>query len=1080
MVAAHKLGNADGETRPVQHSVEGPMTETHLNPGLRDELITLEMAEILAAIEPDQLVEDRLHAGEAIERLGKHLLRVSRRLRDPNDNKALAVRTEEINGAIAALGVDFEGDRVALPPRLLKGVRPAGGLTQGALPSHPAIPLTASELLVNGAGEPGFGNALKEEIRCAEEVDLICAFVGYTGFQPLKDEFRALIERGGRIRVITSTYLGSTSAKALDELVSIGAEVRVNYQGQATKLHAKAWLFRRPGELDTACVGSSNLSDAALYSGLEWNVRLARADAPGVFGRIQQTFESYWHSPVYEAYSLADRTRLDAALLAAKGYAHQAISRTAQRTIDQLNQQLADAYGEIDLQPKPHQRLVLDTLQHRRESFDEHRHLVVAATGTGKTVIAALDYARLCKPGRPRPRLLFVAHRAQILEQARATFRKALKDPHFGELVAGNAAAPATDAHVFAMVQTLQRRIATIPRDHYDVIYIDEAHHGTAESWKQVIEHFTPSEIVGLTATPERTDGVGIADLFGGEYTTELRLWEAVDDQLLVPFEYVGVDDGTDLRQLAWHRGDYAVGELASLYTGDHERVRRIIEAMVRWIDVPQAMRALGFCVNVAHAQFMAEEFTRLGFAADYLQGDHDQEHRDAVLARLKAGELQVVFSVDVLGEGIDIPDVDTLLLLRPTQSPVLFAQQLGRGLRTAPGKPTCLVLDFIGQHRTEYRFEERFRALVNPTRGSLREQAEQEFPFLPAGSSITLERVARERVLARLKEVAPASGPKGMVKELVRTRADSLQAFLTATERTTEQFYATDQRKMSWTRLQRAAALPGAPAEPADLDEQTTESSLLRRIGFLQHVTDPVRTQTWAKWLEGTPPQLDGLSEGESRIAMQLLHLLGQKPTTLQAGFDLLWRSEPVRAEIIELLDLTKRASDTTVANLDGLDQVPLLAHARYTRAEVFAAMGISSFEKPKEHREGVYFDPERRTQLMFVTLNKDESSFASHIRYKDHALSPDLFHWESPNNWRQDTKAMLRCIGEGPEASEHRLLFVRERSSGGIEGTFRCFGQVDLAGKLEGNRPVALTWRLRQPLPEVIFEATQLLATG
>ena len=694
-------------------------------------------------------------------------------MRTPNDPAAVEAGTSLVNAAIEALGTDFAGDRVSHPPRLLKGVRHPVGLTEGALPAHPMIPLTSSELLVNGAGEPGFGTVLKEEIRCADEVDLICAFVGYTGFQPLKDEFRALIERGGRVRVITSTYLGATSAKALDELVLLGADVRVNYQGQSTKLHAKAWLFRRPGELDTACVGSSNLSDAALYSGLEWNVRLARADAPAVFGRIHQTFESYWHTPVYEPYSLADRPRLDAALLEAKGYAHRAISRTAQRAIDQLNQQLVAAYAEILLEPKPHQRLVLDTLKHRRESFDEHRHLVVAATGTGKTVIAALDYARLCVPGQPRPRLLFVAHREQILNQARATFRKALKDPGFGELLTGSAAPPAADTHVFAMVQTLHRRLAAVPADHYDVVYIDEAHHGSAASWREVIEHFSPREIVGLTATPERTDGVGIADLFGGEYTTELRLWEAVDDQLLAPFEYVGVDDGTDLRQLSWHQGDYAVGELAALYTGDHERVRLIVQAIERWVDVPAAMRALGFCVSLAHAQFMAQEFTRLGFNADYLEGDHDQAHRDAVLARLKAGELQVVFSVDVLGEGIDAPDVDTLLLLRPTQSPVLFAQQLGRGLRTSPGKSTCLVLDFIGQHRAEYRYEERFRALVNPARGSLRVQAEHEFPFLPAGCSITLERVARERVLARLKEVTPRAGLTGLKNDLITDAGD-------------------------------------------------------------------------------------------------------------------------------------------------------------------------------------------------------------------------------------------------------------------------------------------------------------------
>lgn len=307
------------------------MRQEPLAPGLRDEVITEELAQALAMLRSGQPVTERLAASETIERLGKHLLRVARRLRVPSDREELAAQTSLVNSAIEVLGADFAGDRVDAPARILKGIRPAEGLAQNSLPEHPMIPLTASELLVNGVGEPAFGKVLQEELLCATEVDLICAFLGFTGFEPLKDEFRGLIERGGRIRVITSTYLGSTSAKALDELVRLGAQVRVNYQGHATKLHAKAWLFRRPAELDTAFVGSSNLSEAALYSGLEWNVRLARSDAASVFARIQQTFDSYWHTSAYEPYTLEDRGRLDAALLDAKGYAAHALSKRHKR-----------------------------------------------------------------------------------------------------------------------------------------------------------------------------------------------------------------------------------------------------------------------------------------------------------------------------------------------------------------------------------------------------------------------------------------------------------------------------------------------------------------------------------------------------------------------------------------------------------------------------------------------------------------------------------------------------------------------------------------------------------------------------
>ncbi len=1053
------------------------MTHDPLAPGLRDELITEEFARFVEGA-VDRIESRPLDHSEALERLGKHLLRVARRMRSPSDNETVVKTTALVNSAIEALGGDLVGDRVHAPARILQGVRATSGLAQRSLPSHPMIPLTSSELLVNGANEPSFGTALIDELRCATKIDLICAFVGFTGFEPLKNEFRGLVERGGKVRVITSTYLGSTSAKALDELVKLGAEVRINYQGHATKLHAKAWLFRRPGGLDTAFVGSSNLSEAALYSGLEWNVRLARADAPGVFSRIESTFDSYWHSATFELYALEDRARLDAALLSAKGYAADAFAKKAQRTIDKLNQQLFEAYEQIQLLAKPHQQRVLDTLALHRDRFDEHRHLVVAATGTGKTVMAALDYARLCRDGEPRPRLLFVAHREQILTQARSTFRRALRDPTFGEVLSGTAGAVTNDAHVFAMVQTLRNRLGQVPPDFYDVIYIDEAHHGGATSWREVIEHFQPGEIVGFTATPERSDGTDIVQFFGGRYTTELRLWEAVDDQLLVPFQYVGVDDGTDLRSLAWHRGDYAIGELSALYTGDHQRVRRTVEALNRWVETPANMRALGFCTSVQHAIFMAEQFQRLGFQAEHLSGDHDPAHRDDVLSRLKAGELQVVFSVDVLGEGVDVPDVDTLILLRPTQSSVLFAQQLGRGLRTSAGKTSCLVLDLIGQHRAEFRFDERYQALVDPSHGTLQEQADRNFPFLPAGCSINLERVAKERVLASLKAVAARPGIKGLVKDLSKLRAVSLERFLAETERSVEEFYATDQRKMSWTRLRRLIDDPGAPAKPSTPGLRDEEAGLLRRVGYLQHVMDPQRADVWFDWLASPePPDPSTFSLLEQRLAVQLLHGLNLKPPTLEDGFEVLWRYRAVRDEIAELLTLTRPMIDASPVPLLGLADVPLMAHARYTRAEVLAAIGVSQVDRTFPQQTGVHFEPASRIQLMFVTLHKDDARFSSTTQYKDHAVTRHLFHWESPNNWRQHGTAMQRCIGAGPAASQHRLLFVRERSRGAIEGVFRCFGQVDLYGELRGERPVALTWELRQPLPEVVFEAATLI---
>lgn len=1045
-----------------------------LSPGLRDELITDELLTLLDGIAPGRTKQGALPDAEAIERLGRHLLTIARRVSKPTGSKQVMAVTEIVNRAIASLGEEFADDRVSIPPQLLGGIVPvARGAETPTLPSAPSIPLATTELLVNGDGQPTLGALLLEEIRCADRIDLICAFVGWTGVSQLLEELAALIGRGGSIRVVTSTYLGATSRKALDELVKIGTDVSVRYDGNATKLHAKSWLFHRPGELDTAYIGSSNLSQAALHDGIEWNVRLARADAPAVFARMQGTFDTYWNDPSYEPYSLDQGARLDEELRRAKGSDGQRHTARSQREIDELTEQLTEAYEELAMRPRPHQQQILDKLELRRDpqGFDEHRHLVVAATGTGKTVIAALDYARMCRDGEPRPTLLFVAHREQILEQAVSTFRKVLRDPSFGEILGGSSGEAEVGRHVFAMVQTLSqpRRRAAIPSDAYEIVYIDEAHHGAADSWRGVIEHLKPREIVGLTATPERSDGVSVADLFGGAYTTELRLWEAVDDQLLAPFQYIGVDDGTDLTQLSWKGGDYPVGELSNLYTGHHGRVKAVIEAIHKWIERPAEMRALGFCVTKAHAQFMAEQFSARGFATDFLTGDDEQPRRKAVLGQLAAGKLQIVFSVDVLGEGIDVPDVDTLLLLRPTQSPVLFAQQLGRGLRQTPGKKCCTVLDLIGQHRIEYRYDRRYQALVNPKHGSVREQAERGFPFLPAGSSIQMDRIARERVLAALKAATAGAGAVAMRKDLVARRDETLGEFLEGTGRTVSQIYGP--HGMSWTKLRRLAELPTPDGDDA----------ILRRVGELRHVSDPLRVNRWTSWLASTtPPTARGFDVADQRLAIQLFHLLLMNPSSIDGGFQELWQHPAVRAEIVELLVLQARTIDAMPRPLLGLPGVPLQVHARYSRPEVFAALGISSVDKQREHREGVYYAADLRTQLMFVTLHKDDRRYAPSVQYRDHAISRELFHWESPNSWRQSSPAMLRCAGIGEGASERRLLFVREGARGSISSRFRLFGEADLDGVLVGERPVALTWRLRQPLPEALFEATRLVAAG
>jgi superfamily II DNA or RNA helicase len=438
----------------------------------------------------------------------------------------------------------------------------------------------------------------------------------------------------------------------------------------------------------------------------------------------------------------------------------------------------------IELRPEPFQERLLEQVALAR-GLGHHKNLLVSATGTGKTVMAALDYGRL-RESLPRARLLFVAHREEILTQTLATFRHALRDYAFGELWVGSKR-PQRFEHVFASIQSLTATgLEHLEPDHFDVVIVDEFHHAGAATYRRLLEHLRPLELLGLTATPERSDGLPVLDWFEGRIAAELRLWDAVDQHRLVPFAYYGIHDGLDLRAVPWRRGrGYDVEGLSNLLTGNDAWARLVIQELTRRVDALANMRALGFCVSIQHARFMARMFQEAGIAVVAIWSDTpDQERRQALLD-LAARRVNVVFSVDLFNEGVDVPAVDTLLMLRPTESPTLFLQQLGRGLRRYPKKTVCTVLDFVGLHRSEFRFDRKLRALLGGSRSDVASQVEQGFPFLPAGCHMELDRVASEIVLASIRNAVPSRwGAK--VEELrshVQSKPDfTLQSFLDAT----------------------------------------------------------------------------------------------------------------------------------------------------------------------------------------------------------------------------------------------------------------------------------------------------------
>ncbi|MFJ9059149.1 DUF3427 domain-containing protein [Streptomyces sp. NPDC102409] len=952
-------------------------------------------------------------------------------------------------------------DLVTDGPRQLLSV--AEQEAPGVYAIRPATPLSDTALITNSPDDPSLGFELRAELATADRVDLLCAFVKWHGLRVLEEALASAHARNVPIRVLTTTYIGATERRALDRLVrDFGAEVRVNYELRSTRLHAKAWLFRRASGFDTAYVGSSNLSKAALLDGLEWNVRLSSVATPSVLRKFEATFDAYWSEQAFELYNPdTDAQRLDEALSHAGGSQQQDRSRIT--------------LSGLEVRPYPHQRDMLERLEVERAVHDRHRNLLVAATGTGKTVMAALDFKRLRQTLGRDPRLLFVAHRKEILEQSLRVYQNVLIDANFGELFyAGEI--PEDWTHVFASVQSLNAHaLDRFASDHFDVIVIDEFHHGTSPTYRKLLDHFAPQELLGLTATPERMDGLNIQDeYFDGRIAAEMRLWEALENELLSPFHYFGITDNTDMSAVAWKRGAYDSTALSSLFTGNDARARLVVQAVTDKVMDPGGMRALGFCVSVAHAHFMAHFFQRAGLNARALSGETPRNERKTALDDLRAGTLQVIFSVDLFNEGLDIPDVDTLLLLRPTSSATVFLQQLGRGLRRTEDKAVLTVLDFIGQHRKEFRFEEQFRALTNLTRNRLLANIEQGFPQLPSGCQIVLEAKAKDLIIDNIRNQIGVNVTQ-LAREVAAYAEPRLANYLWDSGRNLKELYRGNGN--SWTGLLRRAKL-------LDGEGPDGEAALLKRVSAFLHVDDPLRVGAYSKLLADDAPEYDQLTEQEQAYARMFffsLWPLGGGFTSYQEGFATLVPQKAFRHELHQVLaHVLEQADHVPLPLLDTHAGLPLAIHASYSREEILPALGQSAVGgfMPGHFREGVRWCEGIKTDALLITLEKDEKDFSPETRYKDYARNDSLFHWESQNQTSEASPTGIRYRTH-KERETHVLLFVRRYKKTDIGGPqpWMLLGPAEYV-EHEGSKPMGIIWKLRHQIPADVLTYSAIAA--
>lgn len=1025
-----------------------------LPPGLYESLITRELQDQLADLDPDLAATLGGLDPDAAPRAIGQSLRVAlvKALRSYRDEDRLARQVDLANRVLELIREDAHRSGV-LPAdeiedaaqQLLAITERSANLASTEPPARPRIPLRSSDLLVNGPNDFRIGAELGRELASADRVDLLISFLKWSGLRVILDDLEAfLARRPGGLRILTTTYMAATDPKALDCLQRLGAKIRVSYDSRRTRLHAKAWLFHRRSGFSTAFIGSSNLSAPALLDGLEWNVRLSAVDNGVILDKFRSTFTQYW--------SEGDFTEYDREEFAAT-----------------MHRERDDSTFLVPMRWRPftHQREILEALTLERDR-GHRRNLVVAATGTGKTIVAAFDYKRL-RAEHGDLSLLFVAHRKEILDQSRGMFRAVLQDGSFGEQLVGGVQ-PYDGRHVFASVQSLHKdRLESVEPDAYDMVIVDEFHHAAAPTYKRLLEHLAPRYLLGLTATPERTDGRSVLGWFDHRVAAKLRLWTALDRGLLSPFQYFGISDGTDLSLVSWRRGGYVAEDLENVFTGDDARVDLVLRALKRHVRDPHKMRALGFCVGVKHAQFMASRFVRAGIPAAAVHARTPAVERREALSRLRDGSLCALFAVDLFNEGVDVPDIDTVLFLRPTESVTVFLQQLGRGLRLSDDKECLTVLDFIGNAHRRFRYDARYRAILGGTRKTVVDQIEDGFPRLPAGCSMQLDRQARESVLANVRS-ALRLGKSGLVEDLRELGDVGLATFLDKAGFELGDVY---RGGGCFSDLRRAAGLP-TPA--AGLEE----SRFARALGRLIHVDDPERIDVWGRWLAETrPPEAPPQGSREEHLQRMLFVGLGnvRRPLAeLPAALGELWAHPAMRAELSELLGVLDDRLRRPTYPLEALEDVPLRVHGTYSLDEITAGFGVERSGKVYRPRgQGVWHDTRTGSDLLFVTLEKTEDEYSPTTMYADYPLSSTEFHWESQNTTTPQSKVGRRYV----EHSSRVLLFVRakRKDERGITVPYVCLGRARCR-RHEGERPMRVVWGLERAMPRGWFEGVKVAA--
>jgi superfamily II DNA or RNA helicase/HKD family nuclease len=975
------------------------------------------------------------------------------------------------------------------------------GRNEAARPASPH-----SRPLIHGDDDPLLPH-LAASFPRAQLVCVAVAFVLDQGVDLIRPFLVDLLASGGELRLLTGDYFDVTEPRGLERLLDLQAELPVHegksrldlrvFETKGKAFHPKAYIFQQADD-GIAFVGSSNLSRTALGNGVEWNYRIiARTDAAG-FAAVTEAFEKlFFHQntvPLTPEWVAAYRKR------------RRVVSRLA--PVEVAPEELAPAEAHAI------QREALLALSRSRERGNR-AGLVVLATGLGKTWLSAFDSVAFAREGGvdlDSQRLLFVAHREEILDQALSTYRRIRPGCVMGKFT--GVAKDDGAMVLFASIQTLSKpqHLTRFAPDHFAYIVVDEFHHAAADTYRRLIEHFRPGFLLGLSATPERTDGGDLLALCGHNLVFRCDLGEGVKAQLLCPFHYFGVHDDVDYNAVPWSRRTGRFDEMEMTRALATEK--RAGNALEQWRKHDGA-RTLGFCCSQLHADYMAEFFRQRGVRAVAVHAGPSSAPRANSLRDLEDGKLQVLFCVDMFNEGVDVPSIDTVLMLRPTESRIVWLQQLGRGLRRLEGK-TLKVIDYIGNHRV---FLTKVQALLSAVLGvgdghhELREKMlamQRGEAELPAGCEVTYDLQVIEVLSALLRPTTS--------EELLREAYEEFRLQHGRRPTAREMFMSGGLQKET---LRRGfGSWFGLVSKMGDLDGREQEV-MQRHAAFLSEVEQSRMERSYkmlvleAMLEEGALPgvirtdvlaaRLERIAERSPFLRQELAATMRESAGTVAA----MLRSNPLRAwtgtkrgEGSDFFEMngdrfaTKFGvgSGASVMGSGDRETLPVLTRelvewrmAEYlARADLGDVEVVTSPSAGKELRVGASFMREEIPALLaskfsrsvwqqgivavpsglalLVTLDKQGK--IENQKYEDRFESPSLFQWQSQNQTSRDGKHG-RLIHDHEALGKQIHLFVRKRGKRGNSTAAPFFYCGELVfDRWDGERPITVWWRLKTAL--------------